>query len=252
MTQGIWLGLMLAAACYGWSAWSRRSVFAWFGLGFLTLSLLAVFFTTVSTGLATAVLSLWSAGAALVFVTRFGADTPRLLTILPLAAVALSVGIASLPGAFQEKASSSSGLPAIAWVHMAFMIGYCAASLVAGGSSAAFLVANRQLKRDPLTALSSPALPRLSGLVRGALVVAAAFLVGGLSTGGAALGGSASVQLLSPLPIIGLVSMLVVMLALGLHQGGKIGRFGLIGSAFLMTILATVALVISVVRGAHG
>lgn len=252
MTQVIWLCLLLAAAAYGWSAWRRQSLFSWVAQGLLTLALVAVLLTSTTTGLATAVLSVWAAGAALLFVTRFSTDGPRLLAILPLAAVVLLVGLASLPGAFGQRTVHDTSVPAITWVHIAFMTGFCAAAFVAGGSSAAFLVVNRQLKRDPLQALAGPALPRLTALVHGSLIVAAAFLVGGLATGGAALGVSETVSLWSPLPVIGMISMALLAPVLAMHQASRLGRFGLIGSAFVIAILATLSLLVVVVRGAHG
>lgn len=193
-----------------------------------------------------AVLGVWAALAALVFVSRFLASPSRWLLALPVGAMAILVGMAGLLARPEEGEKH----PVIVTVHVLFMTGWLCTALVAGGAGLLYLLAVRQLKGAKIGALRLPTLPDLGKLCERTLVVATALLLGGLATGGAAMRAVRTIDLWQPPTALAMLNMLLLVAALALHRSGHLGRKGLAGAAVATLVIGAIAS-LALVLGPH-
>ena len=219
------------------------------GLIALTLSLLIALFTQMDPGFTYAILGSWSAVASLLFLSRFLTAPSMSLLSLPIGATVLVVAMSmGLFGEFAEK--PDIGHPII-WAHIIFMTVYLGGMLVTGAASGLYLVAARQLKDATSRALRLPSLPELHMVSYRGLVITSAMLLGGIATGGAAWGGGDWTVLIRPAPLLSLLSMVIMIIALGLQAGQRLGRRSLATFNIVLTALA-VASTVGLVVFAHG
>jgi len=225
----------------GWALWSALALHS----AGLTVSLV----DPAQRAFAYGALAAWAAVAALVFLRRYLAMPSAWLLVLPAGGMALLLamaGLASRPPGGEAPTEHRW----IVGVHLAFVVAYLAAALVAGSSALAYLVAARLLKLARFSALKLPQLPALERLYERALVVATALLLVVLATGGAAIQLSTRLSLGDPLVTLAVAAMVLNCLALGLRAADRLGRRGLALAAVGSLILAVLS-ALKQVLGSH-
>jgi len=225
----------------------------WLGLGLLSAGLVCSLFEPAHTGFTYALLGAWAAVASLFFLARFLALPSRGLLALPIGGMILLVVMASMAGrAGDHVRPGEDGLSWLSLLHILFMASHTAAVLLAAAASGIWLLARRQLKSAAPSALKLPSLPLLERLLEVGLVLAAALLIGGLATGGAAIQQSQRFTLLHGTPMLGLLSMALLVVLLGLRAAHNLNRRSMaIGSlvVFAVTVLSIVSLLVSPPHG---
>lgn len=239
-----WVSLRVAQVVTGqpWLVWIGMALHS----AGLTLSLIDL----EHTEFAHAVLGSWSALASLLFLSRFLASPNRWLLVLPVGGMVLLLAVAGL-AVRPHDPSATHGMPGIVVVHIIFMTGQLAASLLAGASAFVYLVAVGQLKAAQASAFTLPNLPKLDHLFERSLVLATALLIGGLATGGAAMRLSGTFSLAHPASVLSLIDMGLLVLAWSLRLTNQLGRRGLAWSAIASLTVGAIATV-SLIMDRHG
>jgi hypothetical protein len=226
-----------------------KSPWLWLGFGAHTLALVIALADPAGRDFAYVVLAVWAALAALLFARGFLSGPSRSLLALPVGAMALLV---AMLGAGTSAAPPSGPVPgAVTALHIAFMVAYLAAVLVAGAAGGLYLAAGRQLKSASPRAFALPALPVLELLSERALVLATALLLGGLATGGAAIGGAPGFRLGHPTAVLGLTAMAMMVVILALRLAGRL-RGSRLASAAVAGMALGVLGFLSLEVAAHG
>jgi len=223
----------------------------WLGLGLLSGGLVCSLIDGRHRDFGYAVLGIWAAIASLFFLARYLTLPSRGLLVLPLAAMALLVVMASMAsGPAPSDADRGMG----GWLsgtHIVFMAAHMAAIFIAGTAAAFWLLARRQLKGGELVALKLPSLPLLEAFYERGLVVSAALLIGGLATGGAAIQQSEDFELLQGTPLLGLLSMALLIIFLGLRAVDRISKRSMAGGT-LAVLAVTSCSVLILLFESHG
>lgn len=238
-----WLLLRLAQGVVG------RPWLVWIGMALHSAGLVLSLIDAERADFAHAVLGSWAAVASLLFLSRFLASPNRWLLVLPVGGMVLLLAVAGL--AVRPREPSADSMPGIVMVHIVFMTGQLAASLLAGASAFVYLLAVKQLKAAQAGAFTLPNLPQLDHLFERSLVVATALLIGGLATGGAAMRLSGTFSLAHPASLLSLVNMGMLVLAWSLRLANRLGRRGLAWSAIASLAMAAIATV-SLIVNRHG
>lgn len=231
--------------------------FVWASMLLLTGALLATIVDGRHLAFICAVLGAWSALASALFLARFMTGPSLSLLALPAGAVALLVAPAWGTGrvggvsAGEDLAISEGGW--IVWLHVLFMSTHIAAALVTAASAAIWTVTRRHLKQASATAFHMPALPRLELVIERGLIVAAALLIGGLATGGAAAAGSGTqFDLWHTTPILALVDMALLMVVLAMHATQRLNRSSMRWGAMALCVIAVCLVLSLMLSDPHG
>jgi hypothetical protein len=230
----------------------------WLAFALLTAATVLALFGGGSGGdhrdLAYGVLTVWAATASMVFLGRWLAMPSRSLLALPVGAMALMVATASATGPARIAAApsmSGEGLPWIVMVHIAFMVGFTVAMILAGTAGLLYLFVSLLLKRASPSVMNLPNLRLLERLSERGLIVGTALLTGGIAVGGVALRGS-EVSLANPTSLLGLGCLLLLVVILALRAANRLGgRHGQAWAA-VIGLAATALCVLSQMVLAHG
>ncbi|MBA2482808.1 MAG: hypothetical protein H0V44_19255 [Planctomycetes bacterium] len=200
-----------------------------------------------------AVLGVWASVAAVLFATRFIAGPNRGLLALPIGCMAILVAMAALAGGTSDGSvdRAANGPSVITILHIAFMATYLGAMFVAGGAAGLYLLAARQLKSASVRAFRLPELPTLERVADRGLVIATALLMGGISTGGAAMELTHGLSLANPTIIIALVNLGMLVLVLGARATHRLYRQGLAVATVVCMVVSAVGF-LSLQVTAHG
>jgi hypothetical protein len=152
--------------------------------------------------------------------------------------MALLVAMSSLIDASATTSEPTEGIAWITQVHIGFMAMHLAVMLVTGAAGGMYLTAARQLKSPTPRALRLPSLPVLERLTERGLVIATALLLGGLATGGAAMQLTRSLNLAQPSIILSLMTMVLLIVALGLRATTHLNRRGIAMAAVVAMLIA--------------
>ncbi len=161
-----------------------------------------------------AVLSTWSAVAAILFVKRFLAMPSRSLLMVPIGALAIMFAVVAVMGPPPVAAGEQEQLPLVTMIHIIFMALFLGANLVGSGAALGYFLADRQLKHASARAFKLPSLPALRRVNLTGLVSSCAMLFAGLATGAAATKYTEDFDYLHPIVLISLLSMLLLLLVL--------------------------------------
>lgn len=238
-----WLRLRLVQDVAG------RSWLVWIGMVLHSAGLALSLIDAEHPDFAHAVLGSWAALASLLFLSRFLASPNRWLLVLPVGGMVLLLAMAGL--AVRPRDPSAAHMPAIVVIHILFMTGQIAASLLAGASAFVYLLAVKQLKAAHAAAFTLPNLPRLDHLFERSLVLATALLIGGLATGGAAMRLAGTFSLVHPAALLSLANMGLLVLAWSLRLANRLGRRALAMAAIASLAVAAIATV-SLIVNRHG
>ncbi len=227
----------------------------WSGFALLSLGLVLGLHQTGHRDFTYALLAVWAAAAAALFVGGQLAAPSRGLLLLPVGGMALLV---AMGGAFRLGAGLDptplvkvGGMPWIVLVHAAFTALAQAALLLAGAGGGLYLLAERQLKRSAGPGLRLPALPTLERLTERSLIIGAALLTGGLATGGGAMQVAKDFDLGHPTAVLGLTNLGLLVLVFALRAGHRLVRRRLAAAA-LVSMIISAATVFSLLVSRHG
>ena len=190
-----------------------------------------------------AVLSTWSAVAAMLFIKRFLSMPSRSLLMVPMGAMAVMVAIVAvmdLPEAAQERSGS---LPFVTIIHILFMSLFLGASLVSGAAGFTYFLADRQLRSASERAFKLPSLPSLRRVCFTGLVFACALLCGGLATGAAATTYVEAFDYLHPIVIVSVLNMLLLLSVLFMDMTRGINQKFLSTVSIILLLLAILSVI---------
>ncbi|MFW5845024.1 MAG: hypothetical protein ACOCXJ_02240 [Planctomycetota bacterium] len=250
-----------AAAVLRWSLLARHhddrghpspaaNIFLWLGIGLLTGSVVAGLIDGQHLRFLYGAVAAWSALASLIFLTGFLAmPTPTLLT-LPVGGMALLVAL--LAGLEQPDRSLADELSWITALHVLFVSAFSATLLISAAAGGLYLIAARQLKAGTTRSLRLPSLALLQQVTYIGLVIAVALLIGGVSTGGAAMRLRGDFVLLSPVPVLTLVDLGLLTALLAWHITRGLGGRGLATASLAMTSLLALTVIALFLDRSHG
>jgi len=219
----------------------------WLGFAALTLALVLAFCDPQARDFLYVVLGIWAGVAALLFASRFIAGPSRGLLVLPIGAAALLVAVTSLVPAHEQVRS----VRAITLLHAGFMSAYLAALLVAGSAGVLFIISARQLKSASPRAFRLPALPALGRITERAVILATAFLMAGVATGGVAMQQAPGAHLTQPSILLALVNLAALVALLAARAVNRLGSRGQAAAAAWCLIIGCLELV-GILVAPHG
>ena len=200
-----------------------------------------------------AVVGSWAGIASMFFLLRFLHLRSRDVLLLPAAGVVLLVVLATGAGHLTDvRHGSDDTRNWVTWLHIGFMSLHFAAMIVAVSASGIWYSTRRKLKRVGPGVLELPSLPRIERLIEWGLIVAAALMIGGLSTGGVAISSSPDFQLTHPTPILGILEMVILVALLAANLTGHMRPRVFARGAIVVFILSATSLVSVVVSSPHG
>lgn len=222
---------------------SRSMLIVGVGMVTLTVALVLSLIDHSRRDFTFAVLSCWSAVAAILFVKRFLAMPSRGLLVLPIGAIAIMLAVLSVIDQPQRPASGDDALPVIVLIHILFMVFYLAANLVGASAAVCFFIADRQLKSASERAFKLPSLPSLRRVTVAGLVASCATLFAGLVTGSAAVTLVEEFDYTHPIIITSIVSMVLLIVLLFLDVKRGLNQRALSIASLLILLLTVIAMV---------
>jgi hypothetical protein len=229
---------------------SSASGFLWLGLLLLTGCLVASLIDGQHLRFLYGAVAAWATVACAVFLAGFLATpTPALLS-LPVGGMALLVAL--LAGLETPAGPLADELSWIKVVHVLFVASFSAALLLAAAAGGLYLIAARQLKAGTPRSLRLPNLPTLARVNEISLIVAVALLLGGVSTGGAAMRLRPEFTVLSPVPVMALLDLLLLTALLAGHSLRRLAARALASASLGMVLMLAATVVVLFVDQAHG
>ncbi len=213
------------------------------GMVALTIALILSLWDHTQRDFTFAVISLWSAAAALLFVKRFLSMPSRSLLVLPVGAMAFMIAVVSVMHLPDAPPPDYEHPSMVIMIHVLFMVIYFAANLISASAGLLYFIADRQLKRASERAFKLPSLPSLRRVTVVGLVVSCAMLLAGLATGAAAATEVEGFDYAHPIVPISIFSMVLLMALLFFDVKQRLNQKALSIAAMLILLLTIISVV---------